>query len=81
MLVGGYRRLVPIREEGPRVESQVGDGRRVEHCFPQSRVVGCDWWGIKEMRRLVPTKGEGLWISSQTGDCWGWGGGGRGMCC
>jgi hypothetical protein len=28
--VGGGLRLVPIKGEGPRVKSQVGDGRRVE---------------------------------------------------
>lgn len=38
---------------------QVGDGRRVGHCFPQSRVVGCDWWGIKEMGGSGANEGEG----------------------
>ena len=85
MLVGGIGVWFQSGTRGRGSSPQVGDGRRVGHCFPQSRVVGCDWWGIKEMGGLVPTKGGGLWISSQTGDCWGGrgeaGGEGRGMYC
>lgn len=48
MLVGGMR-LFLIKGEGPRVEPQVGDGRRVGCCFPKVERwvrIGGEWLGV-----------------------------------